>query len=411
MAFSNDIVGGTTLLRPAIRSPNYVAGVSGWTINRDGTSEFAGGTFRGAVIVIDPATGNVLASIGANGNGSFQSVYAVNDVIIGNLSVLSAITHQARGVVGYFKATTLPAPGVSGAYNNMAWVQFQADSTRQYRVSLSPVYWKNTNSITSVDLGHRLQLNINAAGNTQILQTIQVLTSSPDLGNIHVEQFFTPGTSGPAVITWQCSNTNDTLVPVFINPTDFYIVVEDVGAAASATGGTGSPPGTNTFTKQYFATASQVYDSSFNSESDPNNLYIGQLSGRTHGSNENSLWCFPGSTIRSDVSGATSITARLYMYCTGSSTTDGSVFLSWMTNTTPPASIGGAGSGGSNRLSVWPSVPSWSFVDITADLSSQIVANSMNAAYLQKTGLTGSCSWYGQGNATFKPYIQVTYTK
>lgn len=51
MAFQNPVVGGTTLVRPAIHSPNYVAGSSGWTINRDGSAEFNNALFRGDVIV------------------------------------------------------------------------------------------------------------------------------------------------------------------------------------------------------------------------------------------------------------------------------------------------------------------------------------------------------------------------
>lgn len=40
--FSNPITGGQgALVRPAIKSPNYVPGVSGWSINRDGSAEFA----------------------------------------------------------------------------------------------------------------------------------------------------------------------------------------------------------------------------------------------------------------------------------------------------------------------------------------------------------------------------------
>lgn len=55
LGFSNPIVGGTTLIREAIRSPNYVAGSSGWAINRDGTVEFSSGTFRGSLHVQDAA--------------------------------------------------------------------------------------------------------------------------------------------------------------------------------------------------------------------------------------------------------------------------------------------------------------------------------------------------------------------
>jgi hypothetical protein len=47
--FSDPIVGGmSVLIRDAIRSRNYVAGVSGWSINQDGTAEFSDIVIRGA---------------------------------------------------------------------------------------------------------------------------------------------------------------------------------------------------------------------------------------------------------------------------------------------------------------------------------------------------------------------------
>lgn len=49
MGFQNPVVAGKTLVREAIQSPNYVAGSSGWTINRDGTAEFAQIQLRGAL--------------------------------------------------------------------------------------------------------------------------------------------------------------------------------------------------------------------------------------------------------------------------------------------------------------------------------------------------------------------------
>ena len=51
MQFGNPVVGGLFLVRAAIRSPNYVAGSAGWTINQDGTVEFASGTFRGLLAI------------------------------------------------------------------------------------------------------------------------------------------------------------------------------------------------------------------------------------------------------------------------------------------------------------------------------------------------------------------------
>lgn len=71
MSASNQaIVGGTVLRIPAIQSPDYVPGVSGWIIRQDGSAEFNNGTFRGTIevgpipgqhfIVNNPATGDVI---------------------------------------------------------------------------------------------------------------------------------------------------------------------------------------------------------------------------------------------------------------------------------------------------------------------------------------------------------------
>lgn len=75
MAFSNPIVGGTTLIREAIHSPNYAAGVSGWSINRDGSAEFADATVRGNVIVTDPATGSEVVIDVVNLIGAAVEIY------------------------------------------------------------------------------------------------------------------------------------------------------------------------------------------------------------------------------------------------------------------------------------------------------------------------------------------------
>lgn len=102
--FENPIVGGIALRIPAIRSPNYVAGSTGWTINIDGSVEFNNGTFRGTVtagtfqgtnFVINssgaffysgtPAAGNLVASITpASGTDSFLNPYLTGLTSYGN---------------------------------------------------------------------------------------------------------------------------------------------------------------------------------------------------------------------------------------------------------------------------------------------------------------------------------------
>lgn len=76
MPFTNPIVGGNKLIREAIQSPNYVAGSSGWTINRDGTAEFAQATIRGNVVIVGNTTsGNIeIASSGGYATIKFYNI-------------------------------------------------------------------------------------------------------------------------------------------------------------------------------------------------------------------------------------------------------------------------------------------------------------------------------------------------
>lgn len=88
--FDNPVTAGTVLVRQAIQSPDYSAGVSGWTVNIDGSAEFNNltirGTFFGTNYIFNssgaffysgtPAAGNLIASIAAvGGNDSFGNAY------------------------------------------------------------------------------------------------------------------------------------------------------------------------------------------------------------------------------------------------------------------------------------------------------------------------------------------------
>jgi hypothetical protein len=66
VAFSNPVFGGDVLVRPSIKSPNFVHNVSGWSINRDGSAEFQNLLARATInlgagpdIILDSATGSI----------------------------------------------------------------------------------------------------------------------------------------------------------------------------------------------------------------------------------------------------------------------------------------------------------------------------------------------------------------
>lgn len=68
----NPIVGGTSLRIPAIQSPNYVHGSTGWAIFADGTAEFAGLVVNGGTIVLAGSDGTQVALLVSGGTAQQQ---------------------------------------------------------------------------------------------------------------------------------------------------------------------------------------------------------------------------------------------------------------------------------------------------------------------------------------------------
>jgi hypothetical protein len=132
----NPVVGGTVLRRAAIQSPNFVTGVSGWTINADGSAEFNGlvirGTFNGTNYVINssgeffysgtPALGNLVESF-TNGTGTDAKG---NAYLQGSTSYLSAsgiftASNLNGGVLSYWESATAGGPYTQFADIGFAW--------------------------------------------------------------------------------------------------------------------------------------------------------------------------------------------------------------------------------------------------------------------------------------------------
>jgi hypothetical protein len=138
--FSNPIVGGDgALVFPSIHSPNFVHGVSGWSINKDGSAEFQDVILPGtvgttvtfaAVAPVSPAVGDVwydtAAGLEANQwNGSAWVPYQIGTgaiaggAITGSLVASGAITAAklAAGIVyaGIVDSTTVNAATFTGS--------------------------------------------------------------------------------------------------------------------------------------------------------------------------------------------------------------------------------------------------------------------------------------------------------
>lgn len=135
--FNSPIIGGQSkLVRNAIMSPDYVLGVSGWTVNKDGSAEFNDATFRGTVVIDSsgqallvyngtPAAGNLIASISAS-----NDIDAFGNEIVSGFSAYGTrgITFQRTGAGSFASTSSLlldPTTGIMtlfSAFGNLALV-------------------------------------------------------------------------------------------------------------------------------------------------------------------------------------------------------------------------------------------------------------------------------------------------
>lgn len=93
MEFQDEIAGGVTLVRPALQSPDYQPGVSGWSVKLDGSAEFNDVTIRDGTVVsgtqlyYDPAPGpgTLIMSIAAeDGTDEYGNAYPQGVTLYGD---------------------------------------------------------------------------------------------------------------------------------------------------------------------------------------------------------------------------------------------------------------------------------------------------------------------------------------
>jgi hypothetical protein len=119
--FSNPIVGGGgALVYPSIHSPGFQAGVTGWTIRKDGTAEFNGVTIRGQLTAGSITAGSIGSStITASdfNNGTIESTVFTMDAT-GGLILIYAST---KVVQTFLASGTLTVPGGVTAGRIQVW--------------------------------------------------------------------------------------------------------------------------------------------------------------------------------------------------------------------------------------------------------------------------------------------------
>lgn len=133
MGFQQFPIAGTSLVRDALNSPNFVHLQSGWSINRDGTAEFNDVVVRGTIIASDFRSSNfVPQTSGFDLNGATGTVEFNGDVAVyGNIFVHASATAPA-GTVGAIQfvpdAPTVAYTGPGAIYARTEPTLANADS-------------------------------------------------------------------------------------------------------------------------------------------------------------------------------------------------------------------------------------------------------------------------------------------
>jgi hypothetical protein len=407
--FQNSIEGGGNIIIPFLQSPNFVPGVSGWRISRNGDAEFASQTLRGPLIVIDPLTGLVVASIGQTGTIAGQFLTIENDIILAGQSLGDRLT-DGRGLVGFFGTFGNPtAPGV-GSFTNMAWFRAPLQGNRLYFISFTPLQ-VNHSSVGNEEITHHwVVTGTDGTGPATYAQVTQTIQNSPAKLAL-VQGFLYAFSSDPTAFnttTFQLrSSTTDVGITYTAGATGWNMYCWDVGPLTGAMndGGLGTAGGAITRTTQYNATLSQSYNGSGNQivSTDLWRSDFGDANGQT-----TSLCIFPGATMRSDIGLATINSATLSMFCTTAEESNGSMAF----DPDPATSIPGTQAsftGGTYPFSdVWP-VPGWNTVDITTDFMADIMAGD-NAMKISAAVFGLAATRFAGASVANRPYITVNYT-
>lgn len=310
MAFSNPVVGGETLIRPAIQSPNYQMGVAGWALSKDGSAEFDNMTLRNNLTVKNLST---------------------ETFTVGGNTIDQLLVKTARGAITYglFDPSWSPIGPITTEQGIME-LAFTAKAGRVYRIfGYLDGYFDGTNGAFAAN---SLGLRFHWTGDG----------TTPDLSstafNYRYKGFETSGygehQNYEYTVGW--SKTADTDVRLLLScsraagsnnfyATDGRIDVADVGdwtdynnlaVRNNGSGGTTNP--VQQYDQTWDATWAQSYQSNGSQSNATNaNKYAYQGDGTqvgNPGGNTEGCFFFDWNTISSDLSGATILHTYVYVH-------------------------------------------------------------------------------------------------
>jgi hypothetical protein len=177
IGFQSSILAGTVLVRSAIRSPNYIAGVSGWTINQDGSCEFNNAVIRGSIIAgggtvrLDAGGVKVdgtLLQFDINASGGFLARRLPDDGGYGQLTMAESTAGSTYGG-GVFLNPTDPTPTNGNTYD------------------LTGALWANTLQTGAVDTPETVMRSPGLTGKARAYVRANGQTSASGVDNTEIQ--------------------------------------------------------------------------------------------------------------------------------------------------------------------------------------------------------------------------------
>jgi hypothetical protein len=305
--FENNIINAANaLIRAAMHSPNYVAGVSGWTINKDGSAEFNNlnlrGTFTGTnwimnadglffyngtpalgnlnlaitnsnasgidtygnaytpggisiialagmanVLTLVDASGNSLFGVDASGNVNAQIVNT-SDVLVNGVSIVNDIIPlEAQGIVarGWAPGAGWPATPIGTTDTSILELDQTLLAGRSYKVTVIPADFIPTNAATQYVQSLRATTDGSTPStSSNILQQRVIACTNAALNHMTPVTDFIPGQL-LADTLYRFLVTARVQAGTFQYQTSLEIRVEDIGLwAASSNNNNGVAFGT-----------------------------------------------------------------------------------------------------------------------------------------------------------------------
>lgn len=428
MSFGNPIVGGTdALIRNAIHSRNYVPGISGWSINKDGFAEFNNVAINGGELIINDANGSTVASVNNQGVASFQDLTVVNSpTIAGKDFQTEIIDPLPRGLKAYGFDTSYNIPVNSTVERGLIEIAANLPN-RNYQL------YGQANASIAGGAGNSIGINIRytySAGGTPTkpnLTSTLLFQTNREYNQLFVNQKqeilintdLAAGnyrfllSIGRSTGTGAYNTITTAVTPIFFSVIDNGPAGLNTGILNDGSGGASAP--VQTYTKNYMP----LWSRSYNGNGSPgsftfgNSIYQGYNQSDGNGVRK-SMVGYDWATIQADLSGASIQNVKWTAY-----------FAHWYNNSGGTANIGyhnyagGSAPGSYSTVGViyastgWPK-PGLRSVDLTSTGLGGLLQMGAAKGITLGDGATTSATYYGYANGAAlsnPPYLTITYTK